>query len=280
MKNFWSKVLIFFLIIVILANGLFLPRKAKAQLPVIDFANLARMAWEWVQTTIENALLDFVRKQIMDMIVRDTITWIQGGGTPKFITDWRGFLQDAANVAFDTVINQVGLARLCQPFSMQIQLSLLPVQRFPTRISCTLDQIVGNINNFYNNFSNGGWIAYSASWDPNNNWYGNMLQIEDQFIIENSRRVRAAQNEGQASAGFLGVRRCLNGFNNVDGTFVCTQEEIVTPGEAVGQSVASAITSDSRWDQDIKSWTSALINALINRIIREGLGLLRNAIGP
>ena len=43
----------------------------------------------------------------------------------------------------------------------------------------------------------------------------------------------------------------------------------MTPGYAVGETVAEAITTDIRWAENIKSWTSAVVNALINAAIQK-----------
>lgn len=257
------------------------PRKAEAQYPVTcincstlinDLIDFAKQLARWELEDSMKALRDLIAKQMMDMIVQQTVNWVQGGGTPKFVTDWQGFLRDAGNVAFSDLVNSVGAARLCQPFRLQIRQNLLPVQSFPVRLSCSLDQVVNNIDNFYTNFDQGGWLAYNSLWAPNNNIYGQQQLIYDQYLLSSAEKVRAAQNEALSGNGYLGVKRCI-AQSPADGS--CLQYETVTPGAAVGSAVAQAITSDSRWAQSIESWTSALVNALINRLVGEGLSALR-----
>ena len=241
----------------------------------------------------------------MDYIVDQTITWIQGGGEPKFINNWDGFLKDAKGLAIDSVIKEVGLAPLCSPFKLQVQLSLLPVQRFPQRITCTLDDIVENIEDFYADFENGGWIAYNKAWEPQNNYFGMIIMAQDEMMIRSEAKVTASQNEARASGGFLGVKRCLSttadkskwigecidspgwvdestafricSANAESANIPCGKEEIITPGTAVGQAVGSAITSDPVWAANIQSWTSALVNALINKYIEEGISSMKKS---
>ena len=259
---------------------LIFPKKTEAGIPVFDSANLGGKLTDisekiarWVKEDLVKSLRDVIAKRIIDYIVDQTIVWIQGGGQPKFVTDWDGFLKDAANIAFDQVIKDVGLAQLCSPFKLQVQISLLPVQQFQQRIDCTLDDVVKNIEDFYNDFEKGGWIAYNETWQPQGNYYGEMLMIHDEMITRGALAKEAAEKEALAGKGFLSVKKCLE--QNEEGT--CIKEEIVTPGDTVGVAVASAITSDTQWAANIQSWTAALINAVINRVIKEGVGVMKGS---
>lgn len=259
---------------------LIFPKKTEAGIPVFDSANLGGKLTDisekiarWVKEDLVKSLRDVIAKRIIDYIVDQTIVWIQGGGQPKFVTDWDGFLKDAANIAFDQVIKDVGLAQLCSPFKLQVQISLLPVQQFQQRIDCTLDDVVKNIEDFYNDFEKGGWIAYNETWQPQGNYYGEMLMIYDEMITRGALAKEAAEKEALAGKGFLSVKKCLE--QNEEGT--CIKEEIVTPGDTVGVAVASAITSDTQWAANIQSWTAALINAVINRVIKEGVGVMKGS---
>ena len=127
---------------------------------------------------------DIIAKRIMDYIVDQTVQWIQGGGEPKFVTNWDSFMKDAGDIAFDSVIREIGAAGLCSPFGLQVKLALLPVQKFSTQISCTLDNVVKNINIFYVDFSVGGWDGYLLSLEPQNNFYGAMLLANDKLVTE------------------------------------------------------------------------------------------------
>ena len=280
MKIIAYKTLIIFLTVSVFTSILIFPKKTEAGIPVFDSANLGGKLTDisekiarWVKEDLVKSLRDVIAKRIIDYIVDQTIVWIQGGGQPKFVTDWDGFLKDAANIAFDQVIKDVGLAQLCSPFKLQVQISLLPVQQFQQRIDCTLDDVVKNIEDFYNDFEKGGWIAYNETWQPQGNYYGEMLMIHDEMITRGALAKEAAQNEALAGKGFLSVKKCLE--QDEEGT--CIKEEIVTPGDTVGVAVASAITSDTQWAANIQSWTAALINAVINRVIKEGVGVMKGS---
>ena len=283
MKIIAYKTLIIFLTVSVFTSILIFPKKTEAGgMVVFDPTNLGAKLIDigekiarWVKEDLVKSLRDVIAKRIIDYIVDQTIVWIQGGGQPKFVTDWDGFLKDAANIAFDQVIKDVGLAWLCSPFKLQVQLSLLPVQRFQQRIDCTLDDVVKNIEDFYRDFENGGWIAYNEAWQPQNNYYGQIIMIHDELVTRTAAKTEAARNEAQAGGGFLSTKKCV--LYDDYGTGGCLKYEIVTPGSTVGQAVASAITSDTQWAANIQSWTAALINAVINRVIKEGVGVMKGS---
>ncbi|MDP3052732.1 MAG: hypothetical protein Q8N22_02100 [bacterium] len=228
----------------------------------------------------KNCVRDVVAKMILDWLVDETVNWIQGGGQPRYVTNWDTFLGDAFNTGVGEVINNSNLNFLCKPFGLQVRISLLPVQRFQNRISCTLDDIVANIQNFYDDFRNGSWIAYEQSWWPENNYYGSLYMTMDEAMIQGAKAKEAAQNEAIAGKGFLSVKRCLASTQLPDGTIKCIKEEIVTPGDTVGALAAQAVTSDYQWAQNIQSWVAALVNATINRLFTEGLSLMKPSTTP
>jgi len=222
----------------------------------------------------KRCIRDVVVKMIIDWLVDSTVEWIQNGGEPRYVTNWDSFLSDAFNVGVGEIINQTNLAWLCEPFGLQVRIALLPVQRFQNRITCTLDDITANIEDFYQDFRSGGWLAYEEQWYPENNFYGATLMAISEAQSQGVRRQQAAEKEAMAGRGFIGVKRCI--WHNSE-TGECEEYEIVTPGEVVGEVAAKALTSDYEWAANVESWTAALVNAAINRLFKEGLGLMRKS---
>ncbi len=291
---------VIFILVFNLTGFIVSPPKAQAQLivecplcskywqQIVSFAkDYGYYIWEgykWLEEKLGWSLADLIAKRIMDYIVDQTVQWIAGGGKPKFISNWEGFLKTAGDIAFDTVVKKVGAARICEPFSFNVQVSLIPLPIFSTQIDCTLDKVVSNIKNFYSDFRQGGWLAYEESWYPANNFYGLQLKIADEMLLESARKAQAAQNEAMAGKGFISVKRCVEWNNEGYQMCVasglleseckkasCTKEEIITPGAAVGAAIENAIGSDTLWAANIRSWTAALVDALINRLIKEGI---------
>lgn len=215
----------------------------------------AQTIFEWGQTFV----LEELKKRILDMLVDQIVSWVQGGGDPKFVTDWGAFLADVGNQAAGDFANELGLGFLCSPFSAQVRLALSPGRKFAQRAQCTLDQIVGNIQSFYDDFRNGGWIAYNESWQPQNNYYGSVLMAWQERDNRSERAQAAAQSEAVAGGGFLSVKD-ENG-------------RITTPGSVVGSLVNKAVGSDIDYivnAKQLQAYIGEIADALVNRLIREG----------
>ncbi len=298
MKSNTKKIILIFTIAVLTAQLFLVPQKTYA-IPVFDAIgaslqklNIIERIALWIKNDSLNFLRDQVAFRIMNKVANDTATWIQGGGKPSYVSDWNSFVKQAGDLAFDSTIKEVGLARLCSPFSLQVKIGLLPEKRFEDQISCTLDDVVRNINNFYANFENGGWIAYNETWQPQNNYFGQQILIQDQIQIQTSKQVTAVVNEAVSGGGFLSQKKCVQydpealeacvGSPNqaaCEDQAPCLKYEIITPGDTIGKAAAEAITTDSKWAAGIQSWMSMLVNSLINRAMKEGLGAIKGAGG-
>ena len=304
MKRLKEKIIIFAIIIsLLMSSGIFVAKQAYA-IPVEDVGTWAGLAalntetavsWgqefiRWLKEDLLKALRDVVVKRIMDSMVDQTITWIQGGGSPQFVTDFQGFLRDSASAAVGDVVLQTGAAFICSPFKAQIMLQLQPTPKFSENVKCTLDNIVDNIDDFYNDFSKGGWIGYAEVMKPQNNYYGVALQVSANLNAQAAKAVDAASKEVQAGSGFLSVKRCKGGGISAEGEGLtgyvkdskgnyCFSDEMenITPGDAVGEAVKTAINSDSQWAANVQSYTAALINAFINRLIKEGISMMSDS---
>ncbi len=268
-------------------------------------SNIAKQQTSDALSKSKDCMRDVVAKILLDWVTDQTVQWIQGGGKPAYVTDWGKFGQDAFNAGVGEAINDSSLAAVCSPFKLQVKLSLLPVPRFDQQLSCTFDQIKLNVENFYKDFSQGGWLAYSDAWQPQNNYFGTMMMMSDEAQRKGLAKQLSQVNEAVAGKGFLSVTRCVekqqvdttqcydvcNGqpdYNtcyetcraSLEDAAPCSKEEVVTPGTAVGDMVGTAITNDSTWAANIKSWVAALVDAVINRVTKEGLGYMTRSDSP
>lgn len=232
----------------------FIPKeRAHAQFG-IDFA-LSQAA---------EAIQEAIKKRFFDMIVDQMVNWIQGGGKPLFIQNWNAFLAQYENIVTGDLLAEMRIAGICQPFGIQLQLAVLQPPRFSSPVRCTLDQVVRDMVGFYNNFSTGGFVAYSEQWQPQNNFYGSLLMLMDKKETMIADRRFAALQEAQAGNGFLGTRKC-------DKFGRCY---ITTPGMQIGAAAAKVIGADLDYIINSKSmaaYVAAISDAFINRLIREGV---------
>src|SRR3989344_1742129 len=58
-------------------------------------AEFVEMTWKWAWEVAQEIL----KKQLLDMMVDQIVRWIQGGGDPKFITNFPAFFRDAIDQA-------------------------------------------------------------------------------------------------------------------------------------------------------------------------------------
>jgi hypothetical protein len=247
----------------------------------MDLPNIGEMTFEWAF----GMAVEMLKRQLLNMIVDQIVNWIQGGGSPKFITDWPGFFRDAVDQAGGKFLQQLGLSQLCSPFKPLLSAAFIPIPTFTQRTSCTLSQVGANLDAFLKDFRSGGWIAWNQMvLSPQNNVYGAYIMAWDQYEIEKSAAAKAAEAEAYAGRGFLGVRKCLETKTQPDGAggfeSYCSKETIVTPGSVVGDLAAKAVGSDIDYivnAQDFKAYVAAIANAILNRLFSEGLGQLKTA---
>lgn len=281
---------VFFLILILF---LAIPKIGKASVPTFEtnpivtgqLPTIGEMTFEWAFGIATEAL----KRQLLNMIVDQIVSYIQGGGTPKFITDWPGFFKDAVDQAGGQFIQQLGLGQLCSAFNLQLNAAFIPIPQFSQRSSCTLSQIGVNLENFLKDFKSGGWIAWNQMvLQPQNNIYGAYVIAWDQYETQKSAAVNASAAEAQAGRGFLSATRCAETqvVNQETETGLqpvtkCVRSEVVTPGAVIGDLASKAVGSDIDYivnANDFKAYVSAIANAILNRIFAEGVGLLHSAL--
>lgn len=278
-----------------------------------DTANLGKTTLTSVYTSIISKLTDqqfytnlakelvyqawmAFRKMLLKMLVNDIVKWIQGGGSPRFVQDWQKFLTTAADKAGGQFVDQyLGLGFLCNSFDVRLKVALAAVPTFDESVKCTLTTMGININNFLNNFSNGGWRAWIAVNETQNNIYGAYMTALDKKISVESAASQAAQNEAIASKGFLGDKVCTKIYetNNPSNTgefyaaplkqsdipagWTCSEWGAQTPGTVIADATSQAVNIDIPWLLSAKEWreyASAIVDAMVNRVMKEGLALV------
>lgn len=308
-----KKIIAVIMCAVVLSGGLMVPRQTYA-IPVVDFllnaltgsnaatsaANWATQLAKWAKDELAKTMRDAIVKAIVNEINKQTVAWIQGKGKPKFVSDWKGFIQGAATDAVNQTISQSKLADLCTPFAPQLRVALIPeTQPISQQAKCTITDIVKNVQGFYDNFKNGGWLAYGEAIKPENNLYMQLVMFGDETKLKTNLNQETKKQEAGAGSGFLSVSKCVadNAQDLYDecvagadvagqaagatdcyayaaAAATCTKTEVQTPGDAVAGTVRNLIGSDNMYVSGVQSIISAAINAGINRLMTEGLNLM------
>ncbi|MDP3004412.1 MAG: hypothetical protein Q8N43_02830, partial [Candidatus Azambacteria bacterium] len=244
-----------------------------------------------------------VLKQILvQKLVNQTVKWIQTGEEPKFVTNLPAFLQEAVDQAGGKFLETAIGPQICSPFRPTLKLALYPVATFNERTTCTLNQVVDNIEDTLGYFKSGDWIGWQTMVsNPQNNVYGAYVMAWDQYEIEKIAAAEASKSEVETGKGYLGIKKCVEWDDSIldpcnfqcSQTFqnpgavvaceksceksACTNWQTLTPGAAVGDAVTKAI--GSKLDQvtniqGLGAGIGMIATALVNKIFEKGVGLL------
>jgi len=151
-------------------------------------------------------------KQIIEQVVDSTISWINSGfeGNPAYVTNPGRYFGDIADGIAGGFIEGSDLAFLCSPFQAQIKLSLARVYTQPRQFQCTLTDVVENIEDFYGDFSKGGWDAwFSMTQNSTNNPYGAYLEAKLELDSRIANALNIKDKQLQWDSGFLAYSECL-----------------------------------------------------------------------
>ncbi len=271
------------------------------------------------QTLIEvgKQILRSIAKRVLARLTRDTVNWINGGfdGKPLFLQDPQGFFVDLRNQEIKNLVNTIGYDPINYPFGRDIAIGIIQGTKnyFAQNAKYSLDQVIGGDQNrveFQTNFSLGGWGAYTALAQPNNNRFGSQLlakryetKITAGLNVDAGALLKAELDQGK---GFLSPKKCAdptdydpepftwdggNGtsedYNDAYAQYqasnaVCRRWEVTTPGGLVSDQISLALGSkyrQSELGQAMGNSLSAIFDALLNKLVDDGLSALGDAGG-
>ncbi len=190
-----------------------------------------------------------VAKAYIERIVDSTVEWINNGfdGNPAYVTDPKRFFLDIANGEAGNFIKGIEIGGkngtttldfLCSPFKANIKISLIQNFRKHNPYECSLTKVIGNIDDFYKDFTQGGWDAwFTMTQNTSNNPYSAYLEAK---IDLDSRIASAVGLENQRldwGKGFLSFNTCAVKEDvyedNGNGTATRKDGKCLVPGETV-----------------------------------------------
>ncbi|MDO8470187.1 MAG: hypothetical protein Q7S84_04225 [bacterium] len=213
--------IISFLIAGIVTAGLFVPRAPASALavPVFDPAHTGTTAGGWVAQAVRftleqtlKALLETLKKRLLDTMTDQVITWIQGGGEPRFVQNFGDVLGDAGSIAVDATVRELRQVEFFDPALLSMLeggVAAGATRSFVERLTPTLPDVVPSVQQFRGNFDAGGFLAYRELFNPQNNPWGLQMLVEDEVIRKAAAETEKAKIEQVAEQGFEGQKRCL-----------------------------------------------------------------------
>ena len=171
---------------------------------------------QWMQSKkiiewAKGALLNILLHQILAKLTNDIVNWIQNGTEPRFLTMGLGnWLSMAADNALGDFVNQyLGIGWLCEPFDAEIKIAMQKQTTFKEEAKCSISDMVNNIEDFYNDFSVGGWGGWIKLTEGGNNVYSAYLIAleEKNRIIGNEEKEQEA--EIARGNGFFSPKDCI-----------------------------------------------------------------------
>ncbi|MFA6365019.1 MAG: hypothetical protein WCW78_01325 [Candidatus Paceibacterota bacterium] len=256
------------------------------------------------RAVLKKRILDTIVDQTVEWIQNGDLST-----GPKFVDNFGDFVNESLQLAAGDVAKEVGLAQLCSPgLGLQLQLNL---QRpdFSNKFRCTFDQIVGNMNSFRTNFGDGGWIGYNELLKPQNNRWGLEIMAMSELEKKQAQQKESRNFEVTTGAGFLSTKQCItwNAFSSdgskligtwgadnpifagdyndpnnppppdyytVGSVWRCANVKITTPGGVIAGVTNKAVNANVDYiinSDDLTEYAAALIDAGINRLIKEGV---------
>ncbi len=278
--------------------------------------SLARQILAYAQ----DIALQILKNALITIVQQKVLAWIQGSGAPRFITQWGTTLANAYTQSALAAIDQQ-MQCVYPGFAPQMRTTLGIFYAPSGGNSCanTFQQALGTGNtlqNFYDNFSNGGWSAFSASMLPSGNYYGGLYFNAELANAAGEQQQAASIAQFTAGSGFTGSAQCADGSNPNGTKTICTiqgtnisypagkngqcnagdtpltlpnggrcadgsEPKVTSPGAATAQSLSAALKSTVDLITNAKTWTGialALTHSLLNSLAQSAINYSNQAI--
>jgi hypothetical protein len=256
-----------------------------------------------IEKYVEDIALQVTINLLTNLIQRKVLTWIQGSGAPRFVTDFGTQMVNSFQTA---AINKLNSYMKCVPTSMTPSLKiLLSTPSVASKNSCGAEfngQLSGNnLANLQNHFTN--FSDYLSLYSAGGNGFSVLMTANDTSISAGTQNAQAKQTQTVAQQGWKGSETCAqgngdpNGFHyecqdggtlsgsqceidsggvtlDVDATEVqnlgqCndgSNPTITSPGQTTGQGFFSSIKSGTENITSAKN-LAGIFNALLSSVL-------------
>lgn len=268
---FKNRLLSFVLILSIIAPSFYLPFQAKKAQAIFGIADTVIDVPDMIDRAIDGAAMVLAQKMI-DNLVASTVKWAQSGfeGNPAYVTNPKQFFGNIADGVAGEYIQGSDLGFLCSPFQLNIKLALTQNYYEPEPFQCTLTEVVGNIEGFYDDFSQGGWEGwFSMTQNPTNNPAGAYLQAKIELDSRIAEALSLEEKQLDWGGGFMSWSECLV-EDLYTGECVLRDPEKTTPGVVIKDQLNKVLPSGleklvsaEHVDQLISGFAAGLLNRYV-----------------
>ncbi len=219
-------------------DSFFFVHKAQAQgLPVIapltnfleslGIAQDTASKWAvYLAGVAKDMALQIGKNLIMALIQKKVLAYIQNSGAPRFVTNWG---TEAAQAGEMSAVNAINKNFACispsGPLSgVQIVLNAIYKPGNSVCASTFASALANGVTpqQFYNDFSKGGFVAFGQTLQPSNNFYGGLFfaaQAADQASQQGTSLFNLKTNSSQ---GYRNSQVCDDGSNPGGMGLTCT----------------------------------------------------------
>jgi len=253
-----------------------------------------------------------IGKALLHTFTQSVVKWINSGfnGSPSFVTNPEGFLNNVADQAIGEVIEGIS-PLLCAPFRINLRFSLGLNLSLNSKddIHCRLSDVINNVRGAYDGFVGGSvgsgnlsqWIHIAGT--PQNNPYGVYIATTNKLSLGITSATGKEVKLLDWGKGFKSWRDCVEYGPDVEirakggGTIEndanpgvplkrkgpCIKEgPIKTPGSIIEGETTGALNTtfhELELANEIDAVVGALVNQMLVQVMSAGAGLLGSSSG-
>jgi hypothetical protein len=241
---------------------------------------------EWVQNKLNSLkkysaqllklLIATTVRRLVDNMAMDVVDWVGGKttGEPQFVGNFGEYISNSVKeAAGDTIENSGMLNFLCSPFKAEVVMNLsVPGTRMPLPY-CTLNTVISNIEDFYSDFTSGGWIAFNEVIKPQNNPLGAWI-MQTEYLQEQAAAITYEQ-EQQTKTGFIPSKACrVLKTDPETGNDQCLEYVISIPGTVKSDMTSKSLTTQfdnaDKYmisEADLLNYGKMILDAIVSRVV-------------
>lgn len=212
---------------------------------------------------------------ILRAMTNSVVSWIQGGGG-NFVQNLEQELGKQLDIRLGEFLNRLTGINLCGNMGVHLKFALgLPMSgSLSQRLTCRLNDIISNLQNFFLNFNNGGWpVFFRLAFTPSHNPTGQYLIAMDERLMTLASLKGSINQNFLAGKGFLGDQECKqvpDGDMDLEGNATYyTQCRTITPGHLVANALEEAAVGTPFKQLIAADELSEMVNAILNALIQK-----------